>query len=167
MKDFTFSDGTTVPAGCLMSLPHRSVHIDAVRIQPSGLFRTYPLNLFPGELSGSRCLRWVQVRKDARERRRKHETWNGDSHKRIFTFWTRAPCMVRLRSIILVHGTDRQFPSPGRFFATNEIKTMFAYALVNYDVKMARDRGLPSEWFFGINSTPDPTAEVMFRKRRT
>ncbi len=46
---------------------------------------------------------------------------------------------------------------------------MFAYVLVNYDVKMAGDRGLPSEWFFGIHSTPaaDPTVEVMFRKRRT
>jgi hypothetical protein len=73
-------------------------------------------------------------------------------------------------SIILGHGTDRichQFRSPGRFFATIEIKTMFAYLLVNYDVKMAGDRGLPSELFFGSHSTPDPTAEVMFRKRRT
>lgn len=42
---------------------------------------------------------------------------------------------------------------------------MLAYILLNYDVKMANDRGLPAEWWFGSNSLPDPSAEVMFRKR--
>lgn len=30
-----------VRAACLMSIPHRSVHGDTVRIQPSGLFYTH------------------------------------------------------------------------------------------------------------------------------
>lgn len=55
--------------------------------------------------------------------------------------------------------------SPGRFFAVNEIKTMLAYVLLNYDVKMANDGGPPSEVWFGTTVTPDPKAEVMFRKR--
>ena len=54
--------------------------------------------------------------------------------------------------------------SPGRFFATNEVKAMLAYVLLNYDIKMAKR---PSELWFGFSSIPDPTAEVMFRKRMT
>ncbi len=54
--------------------------------------------------------------------------------------------------------------SPGRFFATNEVKAMLAYVLLNYDVTMAN---VPSELWFGLLSIPDPTAEVMFRKRMT
>ena len=48
--------------------------------------------------------------------------------------------------------------SPGRLFATNEVKAMLAYVLLNYDVKMANVS-------VGISSIPDPTSEVMFRKR--
>ena len=33
LKDFTFSNGTTVPAGCMLGIPHRSVHCDPVRVQ--------------------------------------------------------------------------------------------------------------------------------------
>lgn len=55
--------------------------------------------------------------------------------------------------------------SPGRFFATNEVKTMLAYILLNYDVKMPDGHGHPSEMWFGVTSITDPTAEVMFRKR--
>ncbi|KAF8735505.1 hypothetical protein AX14_001941 [Amanita brunnescens Koide BX004] len=33
LKDFTFSDGTTIPAGYLISVPHRCVHQDPVRIR--------------------------------------------------------------------------------------------------------------------------------------
>lgn len=42
---------------------------------------------------------------------------------------------------------------------------MLAYVLLNYDVKMANDGGPPSEVWFGTTVTPDPKAEVMFRKR--
>ena len=55
--------------------------------------------------------------------------------------------------------------SPGRFFATNEVKAMLAYVLLNYDIKMPNDGGRPSELWFGVSSIPDPTAQLMFRKR--
>lgn len=55
--------------------------------------------------------------------------------------------------------------SPGRFFATNEVKAMLAHVLLNYDVKLPNNSGRPSELWFGVSSIPDPTAELMFRKR--
>jgi hypothetical protein len=57
------------------------------------------------------------------------------------------------------------FHSPGRFFAASEIKMLLAYVLLNYDVKLAGSRGHPADWWFGFHSMPDPTVEVMFRRR--
>jgi hypothetical protein len=56
--------------------------------------------------------------------------------------------------------------SPGRFFAVNEIKAMFTYCLLNYDVQF--DGGSverPKNEEFETNIMPDMTAKVMFRKR--
>lgn len=60
------------------------------------------------------------------------------------------------------------FRSPGRFFAVNEIKAMFAHILLNYDVQLENgsvDR--PVNRYFGQNITPNMKAKVMFRRRRT
>ncbi|KAL0949752.1 hypothetical protein HGRIS_009790 [Hohenbuehelia grisea] len=56
---------------------------------------------------------------------------------------------------------------PGRFFASNEIKTMLAHVLMNYDIKMEGDGGLPPSRWFASASMPDGKARVMFRKRQT
>ncbi|KZT08802.1 cytochrome P450 [Laetiporus sulphureus 93-53] len=55
---------------------------------------------------------------------------------------------------------------PGRFFVANELKAVLAYIVLNYDVKFGGDGTRPSNHWFGILIVPDPTAEVMFRKRQ-
>ena len=57
--------------------------------------------------------------------------------------------------------------SPGRFFAVNEIKAMFAHILLNYDVKL-EDSSLQRPTNFHLEDAiiPDIKAKVMFRKRR-
>ncbi|KAF8325934.1 cytochrome P450, partial [Amanita rubescens] len=128
VKDFTFSNGMTIPAGSLISVPHRCVHQDA---------ENYPdPDIFDG-------FRFAKKREQ-----------EGESTKHG---------MATPTPDFMVFGHGRH-ACPGRFFAANEIKAMLAYILLNYDVKMANDRGLPAEWWFGSNSSPDPTAEVMFRK---
>ena len=83
-----------------------------------------------------------------------------------------------LLATVAPHGTDTTLSSdlgeqlnllysPGRFFAASEIKMLLAYVLLNYDVKLAGGRGQPADLWFGFHSMPDPTVEVMFRKRRT
>ena len=42
---------------------------------------------------------------------------------------------------------------------------MLAYVLLNYDVKMANNGGRPGNIPIGSQMMPDPTAEVLFRKR--
>ncbi|KAK1228837.1 hypothetical protein PQX77_008104 [Marasmius sp. AFHP31] len=55
---------------------------------------------------------------------------------------------------------------PGRFFAVAELKAMFAYLLMNYDVKFKEDEGYPPPLIFAGVISPNPRAKVMFRKRR-
>ena len=55
--------------------------------------------------------------------------------------------------------------SPGRFFAAAELKTMLAHVLLNYDIRMVNDAGRPTNIPIASEMMPDPTAEVLFRKR--
>ncbi|KAM5542434.1 hypothetical protein V8D89_003893 [Ganoderma adspersum] len=55
---------------------------------------------------------------------------------------------------------------PGRFFAANELKTMMAYLVLNYDIKFAEEGKRPANLRFGPADLPSHTAQVLFRKRR-
>ncbi|KAF8721948.1 hypothetical protein AX14_010063 [Amanita brunnescens Koide BX004] len=129
LKDFTFSNGITIPAGYTISIPHRSIHRD-------------PGNYLDPEIFDG--FRFAKMREQ-----------EGESTKHL---------TVTTTPNYLTFGQGRH-ACPGRFFATNEVKTMLAYILLNYDVKMPDGHGHPSEMWFGVTSITDPTAEVMFRKR--
>ncbi|KAJ3009335.1 hypothetical protein NUW54_g2814 [Trametes sanguinea] len=55
---------------------------------------------------------------------------------------------------------------PGRFFAANELKTMLAYLVLNYDVRFEEEGKRPANLRFGPADLPAPNATVLFRKRR-
>ncbi|TBU42680.1 cytochrome P450 [Dichomitus squalens] len=55
---------------------------------------------------------------------------------------------------------------PGRFFAANELKTMMAHLVLNYDVKFAEEGKRPTNVRFGPADLPSHNAQVLFRKRR-
>ncbi|KZT50826.1 cytochrome P450 [Calocera cornea HHB12733] len=54
----------------------------------------------------------------------------------------------------------------GRFFASQELKTMLAYTVLNYDVKMPVEGVRPADRWYGEGCVPDSKASVLFRKRR-
>jgi len=55
---------------------------------------------------------------------------------------------------------------PGRFFASNILKALLAHVVLNYDIKLTQaDR--PANIYFGAFNRPDPSAKMLFRKRRT
>ena len=57
-------------------------------------------------------------------------------------------------------------PSPGRFFAGNEMKAAIAYLIVNYDVCIPGDGLRPANEHYGLSIVPDRNAKVLFRKRQ-
>lgn len=54
---------------------------------------------------------------------------------------------------------------PGRFFAGNEIKMILAYFLLNFDMKLKDGESRPKAMILMMSKTPDPNAEIMFRRR--
>lgn len=54
---------------------------------------------------------------------------------------------------------------PGRFFAGNEIKMILAYFLINFEVKLKDGQERPKSMVLMMTKTPDPNAEIMFRRR--
>ncbi|EJD00067.1 cytochrome P450 [Fomitiporia mediterranea MF3/22] len=56
---------------------------------------------------------------------------------------------------------------PGRFFAANELKTMLAHLVLNYDMKLEGDGTDPKQINFITASIPNPKARVLFKKRQT
>ena len=55
---------------------------------------------------------------------------------------------------------------PGRFFAVNEMKIVFAYLLANYDLKVKDGAGRPRNLHKPTGTLyPDPRTEIMIRLR--
>ena len=57
--------------------------------------------------------------------------------------------------------------SPGRYFATNELKALIAYLVINYDFKLADPAaGRPQNRYWAEHVLPNPAGKLLFRKRR-
>ncbi|KAG7088698.1 hypothetical protein E1B28_012668 [Marasmius oreades] len=56
---------------------------------------------------------------------------------------------------------------PGRFFAALEIKLIFAYLILNYDVRTEVEGVRPDDLWFGPVCTPSRSGKVLFRRRVT
>ena len=55
--------------------------------------------------------------------------------------------------------------SPGRFFAVNEIKALFAYIIATYDIKFEEGKSAPRGYYISGGRAP-AAANVMFRARK-
>jgi len=129
LKDFTFSDGTTIPAGNTVCIPLICLHQDEENYTDPSKFDGFRFEKM-GDREGE-CV--------------KHQLDTIDADYFLF-------------------GQGRH-ACPGRFFASNELKTMLAHVLLNYDVKMANGDERPRNLSIGLSNLPNPSAEVMFRQR--
>lgn len=76
----------------------------------------------------------------------------------ISVVWLWTTCLVSAFWSVLI-------ASPGRFFAVNEVKSLLAYTLLNYDIT-TRDGERPMNQTFQNINMPDMKAEILFRRRR-
>jgi len=73
--------------------------------------------------------------------------------------------MVSLNIIATYYLTIQNHPSPGRFFAANEVKAMMAHFILNYDFKLEQGVKPPDQWF-GTSCLPNTQAPILFRRRQ-
>ncbi|TEB19829.1 cytochrome P450 [Coprinellus micaceus] len=74
--------------------------------------------------------------------------------------------MVSLDPTYMLFGYGRN-ACPGRFFAVNEVKALLAHIILNYDFKIPGDsRVVPEPIWFSGGRNSNPTAEILFRKRK-
>ncbi|KAK7442710.1 hypothetical protein VKT23_015956 [Stygiomarasmius scandens] len=134
MKDFTFSNGTTLPAGSRVAVPGFVLQRDETRYKDADKFK--PFRFFEMEPSGNEETGSV-----------KHQMTTPNSDYFFF-------------------GTGKH-ACPGRFFAANELKTLVAHTLLNYDIKLENNATtVPASVWLIRDISPDASIKVMFRKRR-
>ncbi|KAG5651716.1 hypothetical protein H0H81_007721 [Sphagnurus paluster] len=131
LKDFTFSDGTFVPKGHVITVASFATHHDEENYSDP--------NMFDG-------FRFARMSDSENEAFNRHQA-------------------VTLASEYVVFGNGRH-ACPGRFFAVNELKAFLVHVLLNYDVKLIDQNERPADLWYSYWSSPDPKAEIMYRKRR-
>lgn len=57
--------------------------------------------------------------------------------------------------------------SPGRYFASRELKAILAYILLNYDMKLGGDGSRPQDVYIATGMMPAPRGRVLFKKRES
>ncbi|KAF6747803.1 cytochrome P450 [Ephemerocybe angulata] len=141
MKDFTFSNGITIPAGYTVTIAASGIHADPeIYEDPMDFkgFRFYDMN-----------------QKDAanQEEGPDMEGTRNQSTSLDPTWWA------------FGHG---RHACPGRSFALTEVKAILCHLLLNYDLKLPNDATEPPPgfWFAGQRA-PQPGAKILFRKRMT
>jgi cytochrome P450 len=168
MKDFTFSNGTTVPAGATVVIAGYPTHHDEVSplsglrllvLMDSAHKKNYPN---PGTFDG---LRFANLRKGEGESLR-HQMVSLSSEYVIFGngrhAWFVLPSILKGFALLILPTPHH---SPGRFFAVNEVKALLVHVVLNYDVKLETEGVRPPNRWFGLTALPHPTAVIMFRKR--
>ena len=148
LRPFTFSNGVTVPAGALITVPSGVIHKDE---------KLYPN---PEEFDGFRFAKLREHSVDARHQALStsvdHLTFGYGRHAWCVFFFLPQPFAV----------THTLSISPGRFFAVNEVKALLAHVVVTYDIKFEEGKQAPPCFYIGSIRIAGK-ANAMFRKRHT
>ncbi|KAF8899435.1 cytochrome P450 [Infundibulicybe gibba] len=137
MVPYTFSDGTVVPPGTIITAAPTAIHLDDALYENP--------NYFDG-------FRFSKMR----ERLAKGGENTRTDEKRL-----------RLTSTGLDYlgfGGGRH-TCPGRFLAALELKCMLAHLILHYDVRTEVEGVRPPDTWFGPACMPSRSAKVLFRKR--
>jgi cytochrome P450 len=136
-KPHTFSDGTHIPAGVLVAASSWARHTDERAYADAHTFAPFRFEHPPNAGGGD-------------------DDTKAPGPRRQFT-------TTDLQYIPFGHG---RHACPGRFFAGNELKAMFVHVLRTYDIRTVEPGVRPADVKMGQSMLPNPTARVLFRKRR-
>ena len=148
MKDFTFLDGTFIPKGTDIAAASRSVHYDEAFYPDAHEFKPFRFADLQGDEEGV-----------------DHQYISTAPEYLAFGHGKRAWYVSGLPIASDRDTSLTDIFSPGRVFATVELKSMLAHIVTTYDVKLEDDKPEPQMQFIGTLILPDTSAKVMFRKR--
>ena len=140
IKTYTFSDGTTIPKGTLLAAPLPPIQSDETIYSNPDLFDGF---------------RFSNLREREGESA-KHHCSNTATEYLHFGHGQHAWYHYFKLGLMAF--------SPGRFFATTEIKLMLAFTILRYDIKTV-DGNLPPQKCFGAMILPNMNASILYRKR--
>lgn len=149
LKDFTFSNGTVLPAGTFLSVASYATHHDEANY-------AHPNEFDPFRFAQLRDQEGEEIRHQMVSTNSQYLSFGHGKHAWYTNLCLSGPWSNSRSSYIL---------SPGRFFAITELKAMLAHVLVTYDVKFQNEGVRPPNQWFGTTSLPNRNAEIMFRKR--
>ncbi|KAL2267986.1 hypothetical protein VTJ83DRAFT_2832 [Remersonia thermophila] len=134
-KPFQLSNGQVIPAGVLIEVPAAAISNDPEVFENPEVFDPW---------------RFSRLREQARA---KGEVEVAAQNQ-----------FVSVNPGVMTFGWGRH-ACPGRFFAANEIKMIVANFILNYDMRLSE--GVTERYpnlVFGIQSVPDPTKELLFKR---
>ncbi|KAI0072328.1 cytochrome P450 [Panus rudis PR-1116 ss-1] len=143
LKDFTFSDGTFIPKDGFVSAAESPTHFDPENYENPEVFNPW---------------RFVEDDKSGDVEGKENGAASGEGNVKNL--------MVSTSTDYVTFGHGR-FACPGRFFAASELKLMMAYLVLNYDVQMEEPGVIPPPVWYSVKVQPNPTAKVLFRRRRS
>lgn len=153
LKDFKLSDGTFIPAGTLVVAPAMSTHRDSENYQDSNQFDPLRFaNLRNEDKSGNGGVKYQFVATSV-----DYLGFGHGKHAWCVAIYFHDTCDVLILTISDV--------SPGRFFASSELKSILAHLVLNYDIKLEHEGPRPQNLYNAFVVVPDPTANVLFKKR--
>ncbi|KAI0530102.1 cytochrome P450 [Xylaria digitata] len=135
--ELTLVDGTKLPSGTHFCMASDAISHDKAYIPGEG------------DPDAFQPLRWFQLRNDPSD--------PDNSHRYQFA-------TTDSTSLHFGHG---KFACPGRFFAGQLIKMIIGHLLLQYDFKYPEGLGRPKNCYFDENISPDPSARVLIRRRKS
>ncbi|KAL5522640.1 hypothetical protein ACEPAG_8658 [Sanghuangporus baumii] len=174
MEEFTLSDGTVLPAGahvtCNISSVHRDERYYANASEFDGFrFARSASGSDSDSGSGDAGVSKTTMKAEGKKNEESETETRADENTGTAT----RDQMVSTSTEFLPFGHGRH-GCPGRFFAALELKTMLAYLVMTYDMKLdveekgegkGGERTPPKASYFASAVMPDSKARILFRKR--
>ncbi|KAJ7439781.1 cytochrome P450 [Mycena latifolia] len=137
-EGFTFSDGTRIPYGAILTIAGDATHYDPDNYENPMTFDGFRFSRLREQRAG------VDISGEGTSFFNRHMVSTAQDH------------------IVFGHG---HHACPGRFFAATELKAMLAHVLINYDVKAETEGVRPPDLCIGVAKVPAPQGKIMIRKR--
>ena len=147
MQNIVLSNGIQIPAGTLICANAVGTHYNDATYPNPDVFEPF---------------RFSSMRKEGHGMRHQYTNTSVD----FIAFGIGAAAWYVLRYYPRLTLTDGLLDSPGRFFASSELKSILAYVVLNYDLKLHEGATRPPNIWFGRVIMPALDGKVLFRKRQ-